>query len=67
MKKEWNAPAIFDLTIQATAHRGTQQGSHHKENGFRDDMGGGNRPNEGFGQGDDSMSPPEFHTNEQLS
>jgi len=53
MKKEWNAPAILDLTIQATAHGGgfnggTQHGSHHKENGFRDDMGGGKRPNEGF-------------------
>lgn len=33
MKKEWNAPAILDLTIQATAHGHFKEGGHHGGHG----------------------------------
>ena len=34
MKKEWNTPAIFDLTIRATEHRGKD----HKGGRDNDDI-----------------------------
>lgn len=50
MKKEWNAPAILDLTIQATAHRG---GRGDNNNGFGDSN---------VCRCEGGTSPCEFHT-----
>lgn len=67
MKKMWEAPALEDLTISATAHTSLNgfwwiPGNHNKPN--QPNKPG--RPGHG-GMGGGEMSPSEFHPEESLS